>query len=53
MNSYREPEALLKMNFYGVIFQGFCLKVSEDFFYRTPPRIFVVIVNRLCTVVLR
>ena len=32
------------------IFQGFRLKVSEDFFYITSPFIFVVIVNRLCTV---
>ena len=32
------------------IFQGFCLKVSEVLFYRTPPGIFVV--NRLCTVFL-
>ena len=41
------------MKFHGVIFQGFSLKVSEDFFYRTPPDIFVVIVNRLRTVFLR
>ena len=50
MNSFLEPVALLKMNFYQGIFQGFCLKVLEDFFYRTPLRIFVIIVNRLCTV---
>ena len=42
MNSFLEPVALLKMNFRWVIFQGFCLKVSEDFFYRKPSRIFVV-----------
>ena len=38
--------------FFG-IFQGFCLKVSEDFFYRTSPCIFVVIVNRLCIIFLK
>ena len=32
-------------------FQGFCLKVSDDLFYRTTPCMFVV--NRLCTVFLR
>ena len=32
MNSFLEPAALLKMNFYWGIFRGFCLKVSEDFF---------------------
>ena len=52
-NSFLEPVALLKMNYYWGIFQEFCLKVSEDLFYRTPPRIFVLIVNRLCTVFLR
>ena len=36
--------------FSKVLFQGFCLKVSEDFFHRTPPCILVVIVNRLRTV---
>ena len=49
MNSFLEPAALLKMNFYFGIFQGFYLKVSENFFYRTPPFIFVVIINKLCT----
>ena len=53
MNSFLEPAALLKMDFYRSIFQRFCLKVSEDFFYRAPPRIFVAIVNRSCTVFLR
>ena len=52
MNSFLESVALLEMNFYWAVFQGFCLKVSEDFFYRTPPRIFVVIKNKLCTVFL-
>ena len=28
------------------IFQEFCLKVSEDLFYRTPPCVFVI--SRLC-----
>ena len=41
-------ETLLKMNFVLDIFQGFCLKILEDFFYRIPLCIFVVIVNRLC-----
>ena len=45
-------DTLLKMNSNWDIFQGLCLKVSEGFFYITPPRIFVVIVNRLCTVFL-
>ena len=33
------------------IFQGFCLKVSEGLFHRTPPCIFVM--NRLCPDFLR
>ena len=41
------------MNFYWGIFQGFCLKVSENFFYGTAPRILLVIVKGLCTVFLR
>ena len=53
MNSFLEPATLLKVNFFLDIFQGFYLKVSMDFFYRTPPCIFVVIVNRLCTVFLK
>ena len=44
MSPFLKPAALLKMNSYWGIFQGFCVKVSEEFFYRTPPRIFVVIV---------
>ena len=32
MNSFLEPATLLKINFSLGIFQGFCLKVSEDFF---------------------
>ena len=28
------------MNFYFGIFQKLCLKVSEDVFYGTPPRVF-------------
>ena len=44
---------LLKMKFFCGIFQGFCSKVSDEFFYRTPPCIFVVIVIRLCTFFLR
>ena len=50
MNSFLERATLLKKNFFLGIFQGFCLKVSEDFFDRTPPSIFAVIVNRLCKV---
>ena len=53
MNSFLEPVALLKMGFYWGVFQGFCLKVLEDFFHRTPPSIFIVIVIRLCTVFVR
>ena len=53
MNSFSERATLLKKKFFLGIFQGFCLKVSEDFFNRTPTSIFVVIVNRLCTVFLR
>ena len=53
LKSFLESVASLKMNFYEVIFQEFCLNVSEDFFYRTPTRIFVLVVNRLCTVSLR
>ena len=33
MNSFLEPVTLIKINFFLVIFQGYCLKVSEDFFY--------------------
>ena len=33
MNSFSEPAALPKMIFHWVAFQGFCLKVSEDFSY--------------------
>ena len=36
MNSFLERATLLKKNFFLGIFQGFCLKVSEDFFDRTP-----------------
>ena len=42
MNSFLEPAFLLKINFLQGIFQGFCLKVSEDFFHRTPSCIFLV-----------
>ena len=52
MNSFLEPATLLKMDFSLDIFQGFCLNISEDFFDRTPPCIFAVIVNWLCTVFL-
>ena len=45
MNSFLEPVALLRMNFYWGIFPRFCLKISEDFFYRTPACIFVVTVR--------
>ena len=49
MNLFLEPslflETLLKTNFFLDIFQGFCLKVSEDFFHRSPPCIFVLKVN--------
>ena len=53
MNSLLEPATLLKINFFLDVFQGFCLKVSGDFFQRTSPSIFVVIVNGLCTVFLK
>ena len=53
MNSFLDPAPLLKMNFFVGIFQGLCLKVLEDFFHKTPRCIFVVIVNRLYTVILR
>ena len=53
----------MKMSFFLDIFQEFCLKVSEDFFYNGSsmflqntffyPCIFVVIVNTLCTVLLK
>ena len=36
MNSFLEPGTLLKMNFFLGIFQGFCLKASENFFHREP-----------------
>ena len=35
---------------FSSIFLGFFLEISEDFFHRRPPSIFVVIVNRLWTV---
>ena len=38
---------LLKINFFIRIFQGFCLKVSENLFQRTLPCLFVVIISRL------
>ena len=53
MNSFSESATLLKNNFFLGIFRGFSLIVSEDFFDRTHPSIFAVIVNRLCTVFLR
>ena len=53
----------MKMSFFLDIFQEFCLKVSEDFFYNGSsmflqntffyPCIFVVIVNALCAVLLK
>ena len=46
MNSFLERATLLNVNL--GIFQGFCLKVSMDFFHRKSPCIFVVIINRLC-----
>ena len=52
MNSFFERATLLNEPFLG-IFEGFCLKVSEDFFDRTPPCTFAVIVNRFWTVFLR
>ena len=33
MDSFIAPATLLKMNFFLGIFQEFCLKVPEDFFY--------------------
>ena len=53
MNSILEPAALLKTNFFLGIVQGFCLKVSEDFFHRTPTCISIVIVNMLYKVFLK
>ena len=53
MNLFLESATLLKMNFFLDIFQRFCLKVSKDFFHRTHPSIFVVIVSSMCTVFLR
>ena len=35
MNSFLEPATSLKINTFLGIFQGFSLKDSEDFFYRT------------------
>ena len=32
MNLFLEPATLPKMNFFLDIFEGFCLKVSEDIF---------------------
>ena len=43
MNSLLGSAALLKMDFFLGIFQRFCLKVSEDFYHRRPPSIFVVV----------
>ena len=42
MNSFLKPATLLKINFCLGIFQGFCLKVSEDLFHRIPLYIFLV-----------
>ena len=53
MNSFLEHATLLKMNFFLGIFRGRCLKVSDDFFDRTPPSLFAALVNRLCMVFLR
>ena len=53
MSSFLGPAALLKMNFLKGNSQGFYLKCLENFIHRTPPCIFAVIVNRLCTVSLR
>ena len=39
-NSFLVPATLLKINFFLDIFQGFCLKVSEDFYW-APLCIFV------------
>ena len=50
MNSILNPATLLKVNFFLGVFQGFCLEVSEAFFYRTPLYVFVVTESRLCTV---
>ena len=41
MNSFLEPTTLRKMNFSLGIFQGFYLKVSEDFFHRNLLCLFV------------
>ena len=38
MNLFLEPVTLLKMNFFLGIFQGFCLIVPKDYFYKTPCR---------------
>ena len=53
MNSALESVTLIKVDFFLGIFQEFYLQVSEDLFYRTPPCIFVVVVNSLCAVLLR
>ena len=53
MNSFLERATLLQKDLVLGIFQGFCLKVSEDVFDRTPPSIFAVTVNRLSTIFLR
>ena len=42
MNSFLKPAILLKIDFFLVIFQGFCSNISEDFVHRTPPCIFLV-----------
>ena len=33
MNSFLEGPTLLKMNSFVFVFEGFCLKVSDDFFH--------------------
>ena len=42
MNPFLQPATLQKINFFLDVFQELCLKVSEDFFHRTPPCIFLV-----------
>ena len=42
MNSFLKAATLLKINVFLGIFQGFCLKVSEDLFHIIPLYIFLV-----------
>ena len=50
MDSFLEPATLIKNELFLRYFSKILLNVLNDFFHRTPPSIFVVIVNRLQTV---